>query len=63
MIFHLSVCLYVCLFVCRISQNCGQIWMKFGGQVGCATKMNLFDFGEDLDLDPATRILKVILHH
>ena len=25
--------------------------MKLCGQVGCVTRMNRFDFGEDLDLD------------
>ena len=25
--------------------------MKLGGQVGCVTRTNCFDFGEDPDLD------------
>ena len=32
--------------------------MKFGGQVRCVTRTNRFDFGEDPDPDPATRIFK-----
>ena len=31
--------------------------MKFGGQVGCVTMTNCFDFGEDLGLDVTPRIL------
>ena len=30
--------------------------MTFGGQVGCVTRANWFDFGEDLDL--TTRIFE-----
>ena len=47
----------VCLFVCvqDISKGYGWIQMKFCGQVGCVTRTNRLDFGEDLD--PATRIL------
>ena len=46
-----------CFFVCLqdISKSCGQ--------VGCVTRMNGLDFGEDPGLDPTTRIFKVILHH
>ena len=36
--------------------------MKFGGQVGCVTRTKWLDFYEDPDLDPTTRIFKVILH-
>ena len=55
--------LFVCLSVCEqdISKSYGQIQMKLGGQVGCVTRTNLFDFAEDLDKDP--RISKLILHH
>ena len=30
--------------------------MKFGGQVGCETRINCFDFGEEPDQDLTTRI-------
>ena len=40
---------------------CVQDISKHGGQVGFVTRTNWLDFGEDLD--PATGILKVILHH
>ena len=47
----LSVCLsvYVCLFFCEqdISKSCEWIQTKFGGEVGCVTRKNWFDFGED----------------
>ena len=63
----LSVCLLVCLFVCvqDSSKSCAWNQMIFTGQVGCVTRTNCFDFGEDPDPDPdpSTRILKVILHH
>ena len=52
------VCLVVCLFVSRISQKCYEwIRSKLGVQVGCATKTNWLDFGEDLDPDLETRII------
>ena len=39
-----------CLSVCEhnISKSYGWIWTKLGGQVGCGTKANRFDFGGDL---------------
>ena len=59
--FHpfLSLCLSVC--VQDISKSSGWIQMKFGGQVGCVTRPNWLDFGEEPD--PATKIFKVILYH
>ena len=39
-----------------ISKSCGRIRTKLGGQVVCVTRKNLFDFGEDPDPDPVTRI-------
>ena len=41
-----------------VSRYLKKLWMdsdEIGGQVGCVTKMNRFDFGEDLD--PDTRII------
>ena len=60
-----QVCLSVCLSVCEqgISRSYGRIWTKLGGQVGCGTRPNCLDFGEDLDADLDTRNLTVILHH
>ena len=50
--------LSVCLFVCEqgISKSYGWILTKFGGQVGCVTRMNWLDFGEDMGSDSDTRI-------
>ena len=31
--------------------------MKLGGQVGCVTRTNLFDFGEDPNPDLDTRVI------
>ena len=44
--------LFVWLFVMSVleqetSKIYGQIWMKLGGKVGCVTRPNCFDFGED----------------
>ena len=52
-----------CLSVCEqdISKSYSPIRTKFGGEVGCVTRMKCLNFGEDLD--PDLRILKVILHH
>ena len=43
------------LFVCEqdISKSYGRIQIKFGGEVECVTRKNLFDFGENLNLDTA----------
>ena len=41
-----------------ISKSWGRIWMKLGGQVGCVTSTNWFDFGEDLKIDPDSRIFQ-----
>ena len=45
-----------------ISKSCRRIWTQFGGQVGCVTRMNCLDFGEDQDpdLDPTLTIFRVI---
>ena len=42
----------ICLYLSRIS---GEV--MFGGQVGCVTRTNLFDFGEDPNPVPDTRII------
>ena len=36
-----------------MSQGYGRIRMKLGGQIGCMTRKNWLDFGEDLVADPA----------
>ena len=48
------------LFGCEhdLSIRYGWIWTKLGGQVGCFTRTNLFDFVEDPNQDPDTRIFK-----
>ena len=51
---HLSVCLAVCER--DISKSCERIRTILGGQVGCVTRMNRLDFGEDPNPDPDTRI-------
>ena len=51
-------------FVCEqdiSKKNCRQILTKLGGQFGCVTRTNWFDFGEAADLD--TIIFQVILHN
>jgi len=50
----------LCLFVCvqDISKSWGRIQTKLSGQVGWVTTTNLFDFGEDPNLDPTTRIFQ-----
>ena len=65
MFIPLFVCLSVCLSVCEqdISKSCARIQTKFGGQVGCGTRTNWLDVGEDPDPDPDAGIFKVILHH
>ena len=50
-VFH--PCLFVCLFTCEqdTSKRCGHIRTKLDGQIGCVTRKNLFNFGEDLNPD------------
>jgi len=45
-------CFHPCLFGCEQdnSTGCGRIRTKLGGQVGCVTRKNVFDF--DFDEDP-----------
>ena len=56
------LCLFFCLSVCRISQKFvdGSRW-NLEGRLG-VTRTKWLDFDEDPDLDPTTRIFKVILH-
>ena len=44
----------------NISKDYGCIWTKLGGQVGCVTRRNRFNFGEDPNPDPDTRIIKFL---
>ena len=53
--FSLSVCLFVC--VLDISISCRRIRTKIGGPVGCVTSTNWFNFGDDPNPDPDTRII------
>ena len=50
----------------RVSKSYGQILTKFGGQVGCVTRENRFDIGENVNADPENKDLsiffKVTLH-
>ena len=48
---YLSVCLFVCLSVCvhDISKIYRRIQTKLDGHVGCVTRKNSFNFGEDLN--------------
>ena len=39
-----------------ISKCYRRIWPKLGGHVGCVTRTNQLDFGEDPNPDPDTRI-------
>ena len=43
--------MFSCLFVCEqdISKSCRRSQSKLSGQVGCVTRMNCLDFGEDPD--------------
>ena len=54
---------FSCLFVCEqvISKSCVWIWMKCGGHVGCVTRKNCFNFGEDPNLDPDTIIFLILI--
>ena len=47
----------------NVSRGWGWIPTKLGGQVGCATRTNWFDFAENLNPHPDPRNFQVILHH
>ena len=55
--FHLFVC------VQDISKSYERIQTKLGGDVGCVTRKNCFNFGEDPNPHPDPIIFSVILHH
>ena len=60
MVSPLSICLSVSVH--KMSQKkVGWIQMKLGGYVGCMTRKNWFNFGEDPD--PDLIVFSVILHH
>ena len=50
---YLRAHLFTRLFVCEqdISKHYGRIRTTLGGQVGCVTRINWFDFGEDPNPD------------
>ena len=51
---ELSLVFYTCVYNTELSfiPSCGRIRMKLGGHIGCVTRKNWFNFGEDLNLDP-----------
>ena len=54
--FFLFVCLFVFVSLCAGYLKLWTDSMKFCGQVGCVTRTNWLDFGEDPYPDPTTRI-------